>query len=59
MPIPSAKYRFTKTKKGKAVRLAFVGGKAVEATPFKKSGGKLKKSGKSTMTSLAGRVFGK
>jgi hypothetical protein len=59
VPIPGATYRFKKGKKGKSVRLAFVKGKAVEATPFKKNTkGILKKSGSPSMVSMAKKAFG-
>lgn len=61
MPIDGAKYRFKKTKGGKAVRLAFVGNKVVEATPFKRGAkGKLVKRGPSErITQIARKLTGR
>lgn len=42
-PKGKIRYRIKRQGKGKAVRLAFCGNKAIEATPMKKKGGKLKK----------------
>ena len=44
MPISGATYRFITTPTGKKIRLAFKGGKSVEARRFVRGkGGKLKK----------------